>query len=136
MYYVYLVQSFNAARLCFIFINKMDTETKILEIRQKNYQPVHNYEDATGITISNYHLFLHSGSLTCSENCGLIRFSFTGMTHVKCHEKFKKCLRKVVKSGKTGFSNECPYSISVPTMIRGMDVAITLSQMGQTTIDL
>ncbi|KAK4283929.1 hypothetical protein QN277_000829 [Acacia crassicarpa] len=59
-----------------------------------------------------------------------------GMTHVKCHEKFKNCLRKVLKSGKAGFSKECPYSIAAPTMIRGMDVAITLSQMGQSTMDL
>ncbi|KAL9249469.1 putative phospholipase A2 homolog 1 [Drosera capensis] len=39
-----------------------------------------------------------------------------GMTNVKCHEKFKRCIKKVQKSGKGGFSEECPYDVAVPTM--------------------
>lgn len=53
-----------------------------------------------------------------------------GMTHVKCHKKFKKCLIRAQKAGKVGFSKECPVSTAVPTMIRGMDLAIMLSDMG------
>ncbi|AES77093.1 probable phospholipase A2 homolog 1 [Medicago truncatula] len=53
-----------------------------------------------------------------------------GMTHVKCHKKFKKCLIRAQKAGKVGFSKECPVSTTVPTMIRGMDLAIMLSDLG------
>ncbi|KAG5067662.1 hypothetical protein AAZX31_01G003800 [Glycine max] len=53
-----------------------------------------------------------------------------GMTHVKCHKKLKNCLTRELKSGKVGFSKECPYSRAAPTMIRGMDLAILLSQLG------
>ncbi|XP_019431367.1 PREDICTED: probable phospholipase A2 homolog 1 isoform X2 [Lupinus angustifolius] len=59
-----------------------------------------------------------------------------GMTNVKCHVKLKNCLTKVQKSGKVGFSKECPYSIAAPTMIRGMDLAIMLSQLGNHSDDL
>ncbi|KAL9324693.1 hypothetical protein ACSQ67_009550 [Phaseolus vulgaris] len=54
-----------------------------------------------------------------------------GMTHVKCHETLKACLMKELKSGKVGFSKECPYTTAAPTMIRGMDLAILLSQLGE-----
>ncbi|KAK7272753.1 hypothetical protein RJT34_29571 [Clitoria ternatea] len=57
-----------------------------------------------------------------------------GMTHVKCHTKLRNCLIKVQKSGKVGFSNECPYSTAAPTMIRGMDLAILLSQLGNSVV--
>ncbi|KAG0494139.1 hypothetical protein HPP92_005133 [Vanilla planifolia] len=53
-----------------------------------------------------------------------------GITNVKCHEKFKRCMKKVKKSGKAGFSRECPYDLIIPTMVQGMDMAILLSQMG------
>ncbi|XP_058727235.1 probable phospholipase A2 homolog 1 [Vicia villosa] len=53
-----------------------------------------------------------------------------GMTHVKCHTRLKNCLTRVQKSGKVGFSKECPITSAVPTMIRGMDLAILLSQLG------
>ncbi|GAV62191.1 hypothetical protein CFOL_v3_05715 [Cephalotus follicularis] len=41
-----------------------------------------------------------------------------GMTDVKCHEKFKRCIKKVHKSGKPGFSKECTYDTAVPTMVQ------------------
>uniref|UniRef100_A0A7N1A3W8 Phospholipase A(2) n=1 Tax=Kalanchoe fedtschenkoi TaxID=63787 RepID=A0A7N1A3W8_KALFE len=39
-----------------------------------------------------------------------------GMTNVKCHEKFKRCIKKVHNSGKPGFSKTCTYDTVVPTM--------------------
>ncbi|KAK6944853.1 hypothetical protein RJ641_025955 [Dillenia turbinata] len=59
-----------------------------------------------------------------------------GMTNVKCHEKFKTCIKKVQKSGKAGFSRDCPYDMAVPTMVQGMDMAIMLSQLGNSRIEL
>ncbi|KAK6941413.1 hypothetical protein RJ641_026790 [Dillenia turbinata] len=63
-------------------------------------------------------------------------FCFPGMTNVKCHEKFKTCIKKVQKSGKAGFSMDCPYDMAVPTMVQGMDMAIMLSQLGNSRIEL
>ncbi|KAG9456571.1 hypothetical protein H6P81_001079 [Aristolochia fimbriata] len=51
-----------------------------------------------------------------------------GIMSVKCHEKFKSCIKKIQKSGKVGFSEDCPYEIAVPTMTQGMDMAILFSQ--------
>eukprot|EP00268_Persea_americana_P051682 TRINITY_DN5725_c0_g1_i4.p1 TRINITY_DN5725_c0_g1~~TRINITY_DN5725_c0_g1_i4.p1 ORF type:complete len:141 (+),score=22.56 TRINITY_DN5725_c0_g1_i4:627-1049(+) len=59
-----------------------------------------------------------------------------GMTNVKCHEKFKRCIQKVKKSGKMGFSMNCPYETAMPTMIQGMDMAILFSQLGNQKIEL
>ncbi|CAI0543764.1 unnamed protein product [Linum tenue] len=59
-----------------------------------------------------------------------------GMTNVKCHQKFKTCVKKVQKSGKLGFSKECPYEKVVPTMVQGMDMAIMLSQFGNANVEL
>ncbi|KAK7314358.1 hypothetical protein VNO77_32878 [Canavalia gladiata] len=59
-----------------------------------------------------------------------------GMTNVKCHKKLKNCLIKVQNSGKVGFSKECPYTTAAPTMIRGMDLAILLSQLDDGFNDL
>ncbi|XP_050217163.1 probable phospholipase A2 homolog 1 [Mercurialis annua] len=53
-----------------------------------------------------------------------------GLMSIKCHEKFKTCIKKVKKSGKVGFSRDCSYDTAVPTMIQGMDMAILLSQFG------
>ncbi|KAK4765275.1 hypothetical protein SAY86_026365 [Trapa natans] len=53
-----------------------------------------------------------------------------GLIDIKCHEKFKRCIKKVHKSGKAGFSQDCPYDIAVPTMVQGMDMAILFSQLG------
>ncbi|KAM0945227.1 putative phospholipase A(2) [Dioscorea sansibarensis] len=53
-----------------------------------------------------------------------------GLMSVKCHEKFKNCIKRVKKSGKVGFSKECPYETAMPTMIQGMDMAILFSQLG------
>ncbi|XP_009392212.2 probable phospholipase A2 homolog 1 [Musa acuminata AAA Group] len=53
-----------------------------------------------------------------------------GMMSVQCHEKFKTCIKKVKKSGKVGFSKECPYETAMPTMMQGMDMAILFSQLG------
>ncbi|RRT40447.1 hypothetical protein B296_00031862 [Ensete ventricosum] len=54
----------------------------------------------------------------------------SGLMSVGCHEKFKTCIKKVKKSGKVGFSKECPYEAAMPTMIQGMDMAILFSQLG------
>ncbi|GJY11502.1 probable phospholipase A2 homolog 1 [Tanacetum coccineum] len=59
-----------------------------------------------------------------------------GMTDVKCHEKFKRCIKKVHKSGKPGFSSDCPYDTAVPTMQQGMDMAILFSQFGNSKLEL
>ncbi|KAK4415635.1 putative phospholipase A21 [Sesamum alatum] len=59
-----------------------------------------------------------------------------GMTNIKCHEKFKRCIKKVHKSGKKGFSESCPYDTAVPTMIQGMDMAIMFSQLGNQRVEL
>ncbi|CAH9098502.1 unnamed protein product [Cuscuta europaea] len=59
-----------------------------------------------------------------------------GMTNVKCHEKFTKCIKKVQKSGKVGFSRDCPYDTAVPTMVQGMEMAIMFSQLGNSKIEL
>ncbi|GAB2275412.1 Probable phospholipase A2 1, partial [Dionaea muscipula] len=59
-----------------------------------------------------------------------------GMTNVKCHDKFKRCIKKVQNSGKAGFSHECPYDVAVPTMVQGMDMAILMSQWANQKIDL
>ncbi|KAH7279546.1 hypothetical protein KP509_37G023900 [Ceratopteris richardii] len=53
-----------------------------------------------------------------------------GMTEISCHKNFKKCMRKVVKLGKRGFSKKCPYEVVVPLMIQGMDMAIMFSELG------
>ncbi|KAM7256478.1 hypothetical protein ACFE04_012219 [Oxalis oulophora] len=59
-----------------------------------------------------------------------------GMANIKCHQKFKNCIKKVHKSGKPGFSRECTYDIAVPTMTQGMDMAILFSQLGQNHSEL
>lgn len=59
-----------------------------------------------------------------------------GMTNIKCHEKFKKCIKKVLKSGKVGFSKDCPYDVAVPTMVQGMDLAILMSQIAGPKLEL
>lgn len=58
------------------------------------------------------------------------------MTDIKCHEKFKTCIKKVQKSGKVGFSQQCPYETAVPTMVQGMDLAIMLSQFSNSKLEL
>lgn len=60
----------------------------------------------------------------------------SGLIDIKCHEKFKKCIKKVQKSGKVGFSRACPYETAVPTMVQGMDLAILLSQFGNSKDEL
>ncbi|XP_058074036.1 probable phospholipase A2 homolog 1 [Magnolia sinica] len=59
-----------------------------------------------------------------------------GMTDVKCHEKFKSCMKKVRKSGKIGFSQDCPYETAMPTMMQGMDMAILLGKFGNRNFEL
>lgn len=58
------------------------------------------------------------------------------MTNIKCHEKFKRCIKKAQKSGKAGFSKDCPYDVVVPTMIQGMDMAILMSQFASPKLEL
>lgn len=55
---------------------------------------------------------------------------------MKCHEKFKNCMRKVKKAGKIGFSRKCPYEMAMATMTSGMDMAIMLSQLGTQKLEL
>lgn len=55
---------------------------------------------------------------------------------MKCHEKFKSCIKKVQKSGKVGFSRECPYETAVATMVQGMDLAILMSQLTNSKFEL
>ncbi|XP_031488200.1 probable phospholipase A2 homolog 1 isoform X2 [Nymphaea colorata] len=59
-----------------------------------------------------------------------------GMMNVKCHEKFKNCIRKVKKSGKVGFSRDCPYETAMPAMLQGMDMAILFSQISSPSYEL
>jgi hypothetical protein len=59
-----------------------------------------------------------------------------GLMSVKCHEKFKNCMRKVKKAGKIGFSRKCPYEMAMATMTSGMDMAIMLSQLGTQKLEL
>uniref|UniRef100_A0ACD5TNY6 Uncharacterized protein n=1 Tax=Avena sativa TaxID=4498 RepID=A0ACD5TNY6_AVESA len=59
-----------------------------------------------------------------------------GMMSIKCHEKFKNCMRKVKKAGKAGFSIKCPYELAMATMTQGMDMAIMLSQLGSQKLEL
>ncbi|XP_034699294.1 probable phospholipase A2 homolog 1 [Vitis riparia] len=59
-----------------------------------------------------------------------------GLISIKCHEKFKTCIKRVQKSGKVGFSRECPFETAVPTMVQGMDMAILLSQLGSSKLEL
>ena len=61
---------------------------------------------------------------------------FSGLVNIKCHEKFKSCIKRVQRSGKVGFSRVCPYETAMPTMIQGMDLAILLSQFGQSNDEL
>ncbi|TXG61525.1 hypothetical protein EZV62_012888 [Acer yangbiense] len=63
-------------------------------------------------------------------------FVISGLTNVRCHEKFKTCIKKVQKSGNIGFSRDCPYDRAVPTMVQGMDMAILLSQFGNSKLEL
>ncbi|CAA6663144.1 unnamed protein product [Spirodela intermedia] len=60
----------------------------------------------------------------------------SGMASVKCHESFKRCIKRTRKTGKAGFSRECPYEVAMPTMIQGMDMAILFSQLGSSKYDL
>lgn len=59
-----------------------------------------------------------------------------GINDVKCHEKFKTCIKKAQKSGKVGFSKQCPYETVVPTMVQGMDLAILFSQFSNSKLEL
>nr|AGD95019.1 secretory phospholipase A2 [Triticum turgidum subsp. durum] len=59
-----------------------------------------------------------------------------GLMSIKCHEKFKNCMRKVKKAGKVGFSTKCPYEMAMATMTQGMDMAIMLSQLGSQKLEL
>lgn len=53
-----------------------------------------------------------------------------GLTNVGCHERMKRCLTRVKKSGEVGFSAECPVPTAAATMINGMNLAILFGQFG------
>ncbi|KAE8682572.1 Phospholipase A2-beta [Hibiscus syriacus] len=62
-------------------------------------------------------------------------FEKKGMININCHEKFKSCIKKVQKSGKVGFSWNCPIQMAVPTMMQGMDMVILFSRLGSARYD-
>ncbi|CAI8594638.1 unnamed protein product [Vicia faba] len=100
--------------------------------------------DTMGIKYGKYCGVGHSGCIgqkPCDDvdACCMVHDDCVGefgMTNVKCHNEFKKCLTKVQKSGKVGFSKRCPISTVVPTMTRGMDLAIMLSQFSENAHEL
>ncbi|GAQ79202.1 Phospholipase A2 [Klebsormidium nitens] len=53
-----------------------------------------------------------------------------GLLHNPCHKAFKKCMARVRATGKKGFSAECPYSVAIPAMEQGMDLAMMFGQGG------
>ncbi|XP_078439775.1 putative phospholipase A2 homolog 1 [Wolffia australiana] len=59
-----------------------------------------------------------------------------GMASVKCHESFKRCIKRIRRKNTAGFSRDCPYEVAMPTMIQGMDMAILFSQLGSSKYDL
>lgn len=73
---------------------------------------------------------------TYQSSCNNGVSEFPGMNNVKCHQKFKRCIKKVQKSGKPGFSTVCPVDVAVPTMDQGMDMAIMFSQFGNSKLEL
>ncbi|CAH9098504.1 unnamed protein product [Cuscuta europaea] len=94
-----------------------------------------NARKAVLLTILVYSpLLIESSHVGCSTRC--IAENCNCMTNVKCHEKFTKCIKKVQKSGKVGFSRDCPYDTAVPTMVQGMEMAIMFSQLGNSKIEL
>lgn len=68
--------------------------------------------------------------LGLSIDSEFIHITLPGLTNIQCHADFKKCIKKLHKSGKEGFSKVCPYDTAIPTMVQGMDIAILLSQFG------
>uniref|UniRef100_A0A0A9DDL8 Uncharacterized protein n=1 Tax=Arundo donax TaxID=35708 RepID=A0A0A9DDL8_ARUDO len=70
------------------------------------------------------------------SSCAFFLPWLIGLMSVKCHEKFKNCMRKVKKAGKIGFSKKCPYEMAMATMTQGMDMAIMLSQLGSQKLEL
>ncbi|CAN8326484.1 unnamed protein product [Cochlearia groenlandica] len=66
------------------------------------------------------------------DNC----VDLKGMTYVKCHQQFKRCVNKLSKSmkqsngQKVGFSAQCPYSMVIPTVYNGMEYGIFFSGIG------
>ncbi|KAH9611830.1 hypothetical protein KSS87_013680 [Heliosperma pusillum] len=76
----------------------------------------------------------NDSQIQCSKKC--IALNCDSMTSVKCHEKFKRCIKKVQKSGKAGFTKDCPYDVAVPTMVQGMDLAIMMSQLAGPKLEL
>ncbi|GFQ03046.1 phospholipase a2-beta [Phtheirospermum japonicum] len=59
-----------------------------------------------------------------------------GMANIECHEDCKRCISKIGKSGKVGFSNSCPYDVAVPTLVECMDVSILFSQHDSSKAEL
>ncbi|CAH2077584.1 unnamed protein product [Thlaspi arvense] len=66
------------------------------------------------------------------DNC----VDLKGITYVKCHKQFKRCVNKLSRSikqsngQKVGFSTQCPYSTVIPTVYNGMDYGIFFSGIG------
>ncbi|KAI3447091.1 hypothetical protein Pfo_003756 [Paulownia fortunei] len=59
-----------------------------------------------------------------------------GLTSIECHEECKRCINKVEKSGKVGFSNNCPYEAALPTLLQCMDMSILFSQFDSSETEL
>ncbi|KFK29504.1 hypothetical protein AALP_AA7G143000 [Arabis alpina] len=67
------------------------------------------------------------------DNC----VDLKGMTYINCHIQFKRCVNELNKSikqtkgaKKVGFFTQCPYSLAIPTMYKGMDYGILFSGIG------
>ncbi|VVA95440.1 unnamed protein product [Arabis nemorensis] len=66
------------------------------------------------------------------DNC----VDLKGMTYVNCHIQFKRCVNEVNKTinqskgQKVGFSTQCPFSLVIPTVYKGMDYGIFFSKIG------
>lgn len=88
-------------------------------------------------------LILGMTSLICLQKfkylskCWLTKFDyFWGLTNIKCHEECKRCIKKVKKSGKVGFSHNCPYDAALPTLGQCMDMSILFSQFDSSETEL
>ncbi|CAN8230084.1 unnamed protein product [Cochlearia groenlandica] len=59
-----------------------------------------------------------------------------GMTYVDCHKQFQRCVSHLnntvtqPNNKKFGFSLECPYSMVIPTVYKGMNYGIFFSGIG------
>lgn len=89
-----------------------------------------------GWNFNSWNLRVTLFNMFCFKTNNIYPMGFSGLTNIKCHTKFKSCITKVQKSGMAGFSQQCPYSIAIPTMVNGMDIAIMFSQFSSGKFEL